>query len=84
MHVLYILQSEINKKLYIGVTSDLKKRLKQHNQGENKSTKSGAPYQVVYCEAYRDKKDALSRERKLKQFGKAYSELKKRISGSLD
>lgn len=39
MFYTYILQSKKNNKLYIGYTSDLKKRLLEHNQGLNFSTK---------------------------------------------
>lgn len=39
MHYLYILKSLKDSKLYIGQTSDLRKRLAEHNTGQNKSTK---------------------------------------------
>ncbi len=39
MFYVYILQSNKNKELYIGYTSDLRKRIKEHNQGLNFSTK---------------------------------------------
>ena len=41
------------------------------------------PWELVYCEGYANIQDAKDRERKLKQFGKVYSQLKRRIMRSL-
>lgn len=84
MHVLYILKSQSSNKLYIGVTNNLQRRFREHNSGESKSTAAHKPWQIVYCEVYRSKLDALERERKLKQFKNSYSALKTRIRGSLE
>lgn len=63
----YILQSEIdNDKLYFGFTGDLKRRIKEHNQKLNFSTKPYAPWKLIYYEACLDKTDAERRERYLK------------------
>ena len=84
MHVLYVIKSEVDDGLYIGVTNDLKRRLEEHNQGMNRSTKSRKPFKLIYCEGYKSKRDALIREKKLKQYKNSYTELKKRIIHSLD
>lgn len=81
MHYLYVLRSEGSHRWYIGQTSDLRSRLDQHNKGRNTSTKSGIPWELVYYEAYQTKKLALQRELKLKNHGKGFAELKKRIIG---
>ena len=83
MFYIYVLKSFVDKKLYIGYTNDLKRRFNEHNEGQNKSTKLRAPFELVYYEAYKSKKDAAVRERKLKQFKNSYSELRKRIENSL-
>jgi len=62
----YILQSKINKNLYVGYTNDLRKRLKEHNQGLNKSTKPYRPWELIYYEACLNEKDAKRRENYLK------------------
>jgi hypothetical protein len=41
------------------------------------------PWQLVYLEGYADEGDARDREQKIKQFGKVYSQLKRRIRRSL-
>lgn len=52
--------------LYIGSTTNLAKRLKEHNRGDNFSTKVGPPWKIIYCEACLDEKDAMRREKYLK------------------
>jgi len=66
MFYVYALLSKINNDLYIGSTEDLKNRYKLHNLGKVKSTKAYKPWNLVYYEAYRNKKDATKRERDLK------------------
>ncbi|MBP6879909.1 MAG: GIY-YIG nuclease family protein [Candidatus Pacebacteria bacterium] len=66
MFYVYILESKKNRELYIGFTSDLKKRFKEHNQGLNFSTKTARPWKLVYYEACVDKDDATRREGYLK------------------
>ncbi|OIO52945.1 hypothetical protein AUJ46_06440 [Candidatus Peregrinibacteria bacterium CG1_02_54_53] len=77
-----ILQSEDSDDLYVGFTSNLKKRLHAHNQGENTSTRSHR-WTLVYYESFLSEQDARRRERMLKQYGQSLGMLKKRISGSL-
>ena len=66
MFYTYILQSNKNKELYIGYSSDLKKRLLEHNQGLNFSTKRYIPWSIIYYEACKEKSDAKRREQYLK------------------
>jgi putative endonuclease len=79
MHYVYILKSKLDKGLYIGQTSDLRKRLEEHNAGKNTSTKSRVPFELIYYEAYSNSNLAKLREVKLKKFGQSYYQLKKRI-----
>jgi predicted GIY-YIG superfamily endonuclease len=56
MHYAYVLQSEMNKDVvYIGNTNDLQRRLIEHNNGSNYSTRKNKPFRYVYYEAYLDK-----------------------------
>lgn len=67
MYYVYILQSSKRRNwLYKGSTSDLKKRLTEHNAGKNFSTAPYTPFRLIYYEAYLLKKDAEARERYLK------------------
>jgi len=84
MHVLYILKSKSDDNLYIGVSNNLKRRLKEHQSGASVATKHRGPWELIYCEVYRSKLDALERERKLKGFKNSYKQLILRISRSLE
>jgi putative endonuclease len=66
MFYVYILQSNNEKELYIGYTSDLKKRLIEHNQGLNFSTKRYMPWIIIYYESCIEESDAKRREKYLK------------------
>ena len=83
MYYIYLLKSKKDNKLYIGLTTDLKKRIIEHNQGFTRSTKHRRPLVLIYYEAYSSLKDAEIREKRLKNFKNAYTELKKRITNSL-
>jgi putative endonuclease len=61
-----VLESLQNRELYIGKTTDLKVRFKEHNRGKVFSTKPYRPWQLIHYEAYRNRKDADRREKYLK------------------
>ena len=84
MYYVYILKSEKNGRIYIGSTKNLEKRLEQHNSGKCFSTREMKPLEVIYYEAFQHEEDARLREKRLKQYGKALTELKKRIKRSLE
>jgi putative endonuclease len=65
-HYVYILESKKDGELYIGCTNDLKKRIKEHNNGLVFSTKLKKPYKVIHYETFLNKKDAFIREKWLK------------------
>jgi len=66
MYYVYIFQSKKNDSLYIGHTSDLRKRFKEHNSGKNKSTRPFRPYKLIFYEGFLDRIDARNREKYLK------------------
>ena len=82
MFSMYVLKSKKDGKLYFGYTSDLKKRLKEHNSGKVLSTKSRAPFKLVYLEGYASAYDAKKREHNLKLGARAWRQLMIRIKRS--
>jgi len=62
-YVVYILKSTKDRKRYIGVTADLKRRLFEHGQGLVKSTKNRRPLEVIHKEEFESKSAALQREK---------------------
>ncbi len=78
MYYVYTLRSGKDDKLYIGSTSNLKKRLKEHKEGRVQSTSYRRPLELIYYEAYKEEGVARKREKLLKK-GKAHMELRKRL-----
>ena len=67
MYYIYILTNATNKVMYIGVTNNLKRRLYEHKNGlVDGFTKRYRVHKLVYYESYRDIKDAILREKRLK------------------
>ena len=74
MHYVYLIKNNRDGCTYIGYSSNLKRRLTEHKDKNPK---------LLYYEAYRDEKDARSREQRLKQRGQTIRRLKERIVHSL-
>jgi putative endonuclease len=81
-YYVYVLRSKIDGKFYTGFTSDLKKRLEEHNSGKVNSTKHRIPFEIVYYEVSLCLDDTTHREKYLKTtYGKRY--IKNRIRNYL-
>lgn len=83
MFFVYVLYSFKDKKFYIGYTEDLEKRVSKHLLGEVDTTKSRLPLQLIYYEAYVNKKDAKEREKFLKG-GSGHKYLNKQLRNFLE
>lgn len=70
IYKVYILESEQNNKYYIGVTSDLERRIKEHNSGYSKSTCAYRPWKIVRTEKFTNIYEAYNREKYLKSLKK--------------
>ncbi len=82
MYYVYLIKSLKHFHWYIGFTENVQNRLQTHNQGNNISTRTGRPWELLYFEAYRHKLDALGRERFLKS-GAGHRFLKKQLRHEL-
>ena len=57
--------------LYTGWTTDLKQRVKAHNEGKGaKYTRSRRPVELVYHEEFETKSEALKREAAIKRLSR--------------
>jgi putative endonuclease len=65
-YFIYVLKSESTDSSYVGHTSDLKKRLVEHNNGKSLSTRGKRPWRLVYKEEYTTRSEAAVRERYFK------------------
>ena len=72
----YILRC-LDNSLYCGMTSNLEKRLKEHNTSKSRGAKylrAKKPAVLVYSEAYADIKTAMNREIEVKKWTKRKKE----------
>lgn len=72
-YYVYVLLSEKDNQFYNGYTSDLKRRLDEHQLGKVHSTKYRLPLKLIYFEGCLHQQDATRREKYLKSGnGKIY------------
>jgi putative endonuclease len=63
----YILFSAKLNKYYVGSTSDIERRLNDHNRGKEKFTSVGMPWELVYAEPFEELTMARKRELEIKK-----------------
>lgn len=72
MFYVYVIKSELNKRIYIGQTNDLTKRLRQHNDksfDKRSFTKlSGSNWKLIYKEEFNTREEVLKRKKELKSY----------------
>ena len=75
MHYVYILRSESSPDaIYIGSTSDLRRRLGEHNRGSSQHTSKHVPWKIEFYASFNNKPKALEFEKYLKSHsGKAFT-----------
>jgi len=61
-----VLEDPNTKRLYVGRTGDLKRRLQEHLQGKTYTTKRMSNLKLIFYEAFRAKEDSIRRERYFK------------------
>lgn len=74
----YLLRSDRTNKFYIGYTTDLKKRLQEHNSGKSYYTASKGPWILIAYEIHADIESAKKREWSLKHSPRMLALFKKR------
>jgi putative endonuclease len=73
---LYILQSELDKGFYVGISSNVENRLIAHNAGSTRSTKHRRPFSLVHVESFPNRQLAREREKFLKSYAGAGEKMK--------
>ena len=77
-YYVYILISLKDQSLYIGLTHDIRKRIKEHRVGQSGFTKGRLPYKLLFVSMFSDKFIAAKFEKYLKTAsGKAF--IRKRL-----
>jgi len=75
----YLLRSMKDGNFYVGWTTDVNHRLKEHNAGLTRSTKARRPFELVGYETYPSSGAAKKRERTLKHCPHMNALFKKRL-----
>ncbi|MDD5731218.1 MAG: GIY-YIG nuclease family protein [Candidatus Omnitrophica bacterium] len=73
MYYVYALKSVEHNRVYIGITKNLRNRVKEHNSGKTKSTRFYKPWVLFYSELADSRITARKREKQLKSgYGKEF------------
>jgi len=71
-YYVYIIHSQQKQIFYKGYTQYPEKRLFEHNNGFSRYTSGKGPWDLVFLEMFKTKKEALIRERQLKRVNTKY------------
>ena len=83
MHFVYLLENLKDKGWYIGYTTNIKRRILEHNSKiGGKYTSKKTEWKIIYFECYLNKIDALGRETFLKS-GSGHRFIKKQLKNYL-
>ena len=66
MYTVYAIKSLVKNYIYVGLTTKLNDRLKRHNSGYEKTTRSYKPFELIFTEEHNLRQDARKREKYLK------------------
>ena len=66
MFYVYVIKSQLRNYIYVGMTNNFQRRIKQHNNGENSTTKAYRPFELIFVEEYNTRVEAREREKYLK------------------
>ena len=70
-YYVYILTNQFNDVFYVGVTNNLERRIREHQSGLiDGFTKKYRVQKLVYCESCHDVRDAIAREKQLKNWNR--------------
>ncbi len=84
MYSVYVLENQNDRSFYIGFTTNLQRRISEHQRGSGgRTTALKEGWRLIYFEGYLDKRDALGREKFLKG-GSGRKYLKKQLKNYLN
>ncbi|MBM3206128.1 MAG: GIY-YIG nuclease family protein [Candidatus Staskawiczbacteria bacterium] len=72
-YYVYALKSISRNYIYVGITNNLERRIRQHKNGKEATTNPYRPFEIILTETYNTRLEARQREKKLKSgYGKEY------------
>lgn len=66
MYLVYLIESLIDGRYYIGQTNNLELRLNDHNQGKCKYTKNKGPCSIKAFKQFHSRSEAMKQEKRVK------------------
>ena len=66
MFIVYAIKSKVKNYIYVGLTKNLVDRLRRHNAGYEKTTRSYKPFDLIYTEECSDRIVAREKEKYFK------------------
>ncbi len=66
MFTVYVIKSLTRDYKYVGFTNNIVRRLNDHNNGYNKTTKPYAPFELIYTKSFTSRIEARKHEKFLK------------------
>jgi len=69
MFFTYIIYSQKIDKYYTGQTSDINRRLEEHNRGKTPSMATGMPWKLMYSHEFQSRHEAVKLEKSIKKRG---------------
>ena len=66
MYSVYVIKSRCRNYIYVGLSGNVRVRISQHNNKQNKTTKPYAPFDILLIEEYSSRIEARVREKYLK------------------
>ena len=67
-YTVYAIKSISRNYIYVWLTNNLEKRLKEHNNGYEKTTKPYAPFTLIYTEELATRSEARIKEKYFKSW----------------
>ena len=65
-YFVYAIQSQVDERIYVGLSGNPEKRLVSHNKGDTKSTKGFRPWRLFYKKFVGERSEARQEEKRLK------------------
>ncbi|AFH48877.1 Excinuclease ABC C subunit domain protein [Ignavibacterium album JCM 16511] len=66
MIYVYALRSKIKNFIYVGMTANIDDRMRRHNTGYERTTRSYRPFELIYLEEFENRQEARVKEKYLK------------------